>query len=339
MRDNMKIPSWLPDLLNADIPEDGKSFSANGVTLLRDRGILRANSTATSSQGQTRNAFGFKWQKRDTYEGTIATNLHNWLIEKYGDIAEAPWWAEYGEHPILLDAGCGAGLSVLKLFAPLLPRLRFIGADISTAIDVAQTRFEERGFQGAFLQADCQALPLPKNSVDVIFSEGVLHHCDDTRKALAAIVSHLKPNGRILFYVYKKKGPAREFTDDHIRARLQNMSPEEAWNAVMPLTKLGKILGELDLEIKIPEKIELLDIPAGPINLQRLFYWHVLKAFYSPEMSLDEMNHINFDWYTPQNSHRQTPEEVHKWCHALNLTIEHEYIENAGITIIAKKVA
>ena len=28
---------------------------------------------------------------------------------------------------------------------------------------------------------------------------------------------HLKPGGRILFYVYRKKGPIREFTDDYVR--------------------------------------------------------------------------------------------------------------------------
>jgi arsenite methyltransferase len=105
----------------------------------------------------------------------------------------------------------------------------------------------------------------------------------------------------------------------------------------MPLTKLGKALGDLHLEIEIPEEIKLLGIPAGRVDLQRLFYWHVFKAFYGTEMSLNEMNHINFDWFMPKNAHRQTPEEVRNWCSALNLTIEHEYIENSGITIIAKK--
>lgn len=47
----------------------------------------------------------------------------------------------------------------------------------------------------------------------------------------------------------------------------------------MPLSRLGKVLGELDIEIDVPEAVGLLEIPAGRINLQRLFYWHVFKAF------------------------------------------------------------
>lgn len=95
--------------------------------------------------------------------------------------------------------------------------MRYIGADVSRAVDVARDRFAERGLAAAFIQADLQQLPLPPEAVDLIFSEGVLHHCNDTHNALAAVTRHLKPVSKILFYVYRKKGPVREFTDDYIR--------------------------------------------------------------------------------------------------------------------------
>ena len=104
-----------------------------------------------------------------------------------------------------------------------------------------------------------------------------------------------------------------------------------------PITRLGNLLGELNIEICIPERIELLDIDAGKINLQRLFYWHILKCFYRPDYNLDEMNHINFDWYAPKNAFRQSPEEVRAWCEEAGLDIEREHVEEAGITIIARK--
>ena len=115
------------------------------------------------------------------------------------------------------------------------------------------------------------------------------------------------------------------------------MPPEEAWRAMEPLTSLGVALGELDAELDVPEPIELLGIPAGRISVQRLFYWHVAKAFYRPDLTFDEMNHINFDWYVPTNAHRQSPEEVRAWCTAAGLTIEREVVEDAGITVIARK--
>ena len=332
-------PDWLAELLGGDVPAEGGAITVGGRHLTMDGGVLRADELVSAAQGQTRETSGFKWSKRDTFEGELAADLRRWLIEKYGDIARADWLKDYGDAPILLDAGCGAAVSGIALFAPVMDRLRYIGVDISSAVDVAKQRFQERGWSAAFLQADLQKLPLPADSVDLLFSEGVLHHTDDTAKSLAAVVRHLKPGGRAIFYVYRKKGPIREFTDDYIRDRMQAMTPAEGWEAIEPLTKLGKALGELDMEVEVPEDIALLEIPAGRINVQRLFYWHVFKAYYSADMTLDEMNHLNFDWYAPRNAHRHTPEEVRAWCADLQLEIEHERIEQAGISIIARKKA
>ena len=140
-----------------------------------------------------------------------------------------------------------------------------------------------------------------------------------------------------MFYVYRKKGPIREFTDDYIRARVAAMTPEEAWAKLMPLTKLGVTLGKLDIDIDIEEPIDFLEIPAGKINLQRFFYWHVCKAFYRSDFPLDEMHHINFDWFAPANAHRQTPEQVRAWCNDCGLEVEREILEEAGISIVARK--
>ncbi|CAN5172660.1 class I SAM-dependent methyltransferase [soil metagenome] len=329
--------SWFNALLGAELPGEGESLTVRGRRLTVVGGIPRAHEFVSEAQGQTREAFGFKWAKRDTFEGHLAENMRRWLIEKYGDVTKSDWLFQAGENPVLLDAGCGASLSALALFEPVLDRIRYVGADVSDAVDVAKLRFKERGLPGEFLQVDLLQLPLADESVDLIFSEGVLHHTDNTRAALTALVKHLKVGGRILFYVYRKKGPIREFTDDFLRDKLQTMSPQEGWDAVMPLSKLGKVLGDLNLTIDVPENIDLLGIPAGKIDIQRLFYWHVFKAFHQPEMTLEEMNHINFDWYAPRNAHRQTPEDVRDWCADLGLAIEHERIEEAGITIIARR--
>ncbi|HEY3044873.1 MAG TPA: class I SAM-dependent methyltransferase [Vicinamibacterales bacterium] len=331
-------PDWLRDVLRTDSLEEGKTFQAQGQTFVVRNGIPRSQNVGSAAQAQTGETFGFKWKKRDAFESAASrARHHRWLIERYGDVATAPWLAEHGDRPLLVDAGCGAGWSALELLGPLIPRLRYLGVDVSEAVDVARQRFEERGLNAGFLQTDINDLPLPENSVDLIFSEGVLHHTNSTERALTSLARLLRRGGRFLFYVYRRKGPVREFTDDYIRAKLQAMTPEEAWHAMGPLTKLGISLGELDAEIDVPEAIDLLGIPAGRINVQRLFYWHIAKVFYGPELSFDEMNHINFDWYAPANAHRQSPEEVRRWCAQAGLTLEHEVVEEAGITVIARK--
>lgn len=335
----MDAPDWFLALTNA--PRDageGARFDLRGRPFELRGAIARALKLHSAAQEQTAEAFGFKWHKRDTFERPEQlARMREWLIERYGDATASPWFAGLGANPVVLDAGCGGAMSAIELFGPALARLRYVGVDVSSAVEVAKARFEERGLRAGFLQADLGDLPFAPESFDAIFSEGVLHHTDSTRGALAALTPLLKRGGRFMFYVYRRKGPIREFTDDYIRDKLQKMTPAEGWVAMEPLSKLGKALGDLDVELDVPERIDLLDIPAGKINLQRLFYWHVFKAFYRPEYTLDEMNHINFDWYAPKNAHRQSAEEVRAWCADLGLDIERERVEEAGITIVARR--
>lgn len=336
---NRIMPDWFWPVLGVDGPWPG-TRSIRGQDVEIKGGIPRSTALLSAAQAQTEETFGFKWKKRETFESPASlARMRAWLIERYGDVVEAGWFADHGADPLLLDAGCGAGMSALELFGPALPRLRYLGVDVSEAVDVAADRFAERGLEAGFMQADLTRLPLPEASVDLIFSEGVLHHTNSTEGALAALARLLKPGGRFLFYVYRRKGPIREFTDDHIREKLQAMSPQEAWAALKPLTRLGIALGELEAEVDIPEPIDLLGIPAGRIDVQRLFYWHVAKMFYRPDLDLDEMNHINYDWYAPANAARQSPEEVRAWCTESGLVVEREVIEEAGITVIARKGA
>jgi len=304
-----------------------------------DLSCLAQNQILGTAQEQTSKAFGFKWSKRDTYESAaVQSTSRQWLLERYCDNDPArlrAWLA--GERKIILDAGCGAGYSALLFFGDHLKDHDYLGVDISEAVEVAKTRFSEAGYPGDFLRMNLLDLPLPHQSIDLIFAEGVLHHTDSTEKAIKSLARLLKAGGRFLFYVYAKKAVIREFTDDHIRQALQSLSDEEAWRALEPLTKLGIALGRLGLEIEVPEDIPFLGIRHGKIDLQRFFYWNICKMFYHPEFSFDELNHVNFDWFRPLNCHRQTPEEVVRWCNEAGLKIEHINIQEAGISIVAIK--
>lgn len=334
------IPDWLWSFLDTSAVPEGGRFSLLGGDFVVKSGLPRLQSLVSAAQAQTEETFGFKWKKRDTFERPEQLQrMRAWLIERYGDMEAASWLAEHGDAPLILDAGCGAGMSGLELLAPVLSKVRYLGVDISEAVDVAAARFAERGLSAGFMQADIANLPLPEKSVDIIFSEGVLHHTDSTENALKSLAKLLKPGGRFMFYVYRTKGPIREFTDDYVRNLLQTMAPEEAWRALEPLTELGIKLGELDATIDIPHAIDILGIPAGPINVQRLFYWHVAKIFYRPEYTFDEMQHINYDWYAPRNAHRQSEEQVRQWCADSGMEIEREVVEEAGITVIARRNA
>jgi SAM-dependent methyltransferase len=331
-------PDWLWALLGVDAAVEGSVFDANGCRVAVRNGIPRASGAVSDTQQATRASFEHIWGADETFHGDAGLSvLRQWYLERYGDVANAPWWSEYGDLPLVVDAGCGAGISALELFGDRLRRVRYLGIDLTGAVDRAAARFDARGIPAGFLQANLMELPLPESSADVIYSQGVLHHTDSTERALKYLATRLKTGGRILFYVYRKKGPIREFTDDYVRSRLKGLTPERASAALTGLTAFGRMLGELNFEIDVPEAIDVLEIPAGRINLQRFFYWHVAKAFYHPDMTFDEMHHINVDWYAPVNAHRQTPEQVRTWCREAGLEIEHENLQEAGITVIARR--
>jgi arsenite methyltransferase len=331
-------PTWLADLLDADDLDEGARHEVRGQPLVVVDGIPRVGQDVSDDQAATREMFGYKWTQEDTFTRPRALEMmRTYLESRYGRVAELPWWDEYATPALVLDAGCGAGVSGRELFGPMGDRIRYLGVDLTPAVAVAKRRFEETDVDAAFLQADLTNLPLEPGSVDVIFSEGVLHHTDSTEGALKAVAPLLRSGGRILFYVYRRKSLIREFTDDAIREQLQAMSPEDAWTALESLTKLGIALGELGVELDIPEDVDVLGIKAGKVDLQRFFYYDIAKAYYDPELTFGEMHHLNFDWYAPKNAFRQTEEEVRRWCDEAGLEVEREHIQQSGITITARK--
>jgi SAM-dependent methyltransferase len=331
-------PSWLWDVLGTTTQREGDAFSVHGTLYRFVNGIPRQASLFSETQAQTQDAFSYVWSSDERFqsEASLAV-LRDWFMENYGNVGDAPWWSELGDNPLVIEAGCGAGISGSETFGQRINRARYLAVDISDAVDRAAERFARKGLKAAFVQADLMNLPVPDGTADLAYSQGVLHHTDSTERAISAVARKLRKGGRFLFYVYRRKGAIREFTDDHIRAMLQGRSRQEQWELMLPLSQFGRTLAELNVEVDVPEPVDLLGIPAGRINLQRLFYWHVAKAFDRPEMTLDEINHINLDWYLPINAHRQTRDEVRTWCERAKLTIEREHVQDAGISIIAVK--
>ena len=311
------------ELLNIDIEE---------INILNKKGM-------SENQAQTQQTFAYEWSRQDSYESDDHKTMRKkWMWEKYcdNDPSIIDVWLE-GEEKIILDAGCGSGYAALLFWGEHLNKHHYLGVDISDAVEIGKELFAEANIRGDFLKANLVNLPIEDESVDIIFSEGVLHHTDDTGETISYLSKKIKKGGRFLFYVYAKKAIVREFCDDHIRKVLGPLSDEEAWEALKPLTQLGISLGELNVEIDVKEDVPLLGIKKGKLDVQRFLYWNVFKAFYRPEFSLDEMNSVNFDWYRPINCHRHTKEEVITFCENSNLVIERLCEQEAGYTVIAQK--
>lgn len=327
----------MEDWLGFALPGHGETRIWESETLVQQRGIPRLVGQSSLAQDHTAAVFGALWGSgRLSHDRYVAWH-RTWFLALYGEIAEASWWAGYGERPRVLEAGCGIGLTGFALLGQRLAQVRYLGVDISTSVDEAVRCFRERDLPGCFLQADFTRLPTVANRVSVIFSQGALHHTDDTERALKGLVPWLHPGGRILFYIYRTPGPIRALTDGYLRERLRNLPIHEAWQQLMPLTRLGQCLGEMAIQIDIPEPIDLLGIPAGPIDLHRLIYWHFLRAAYQPGLTLEELNHLNLDWFAPGNAHCHTEATLRQWCQDAGLVVERLVSQPSGIAVVARR--
>ena len=250
--------------LDADGLEEGEAVKILSIEYILMNKILRQRIVYDNRKNRIKDTFSFKWHKRSTYESeSVQNSACAWLMERYlGNKPDSlEQWLPAGAR--VLDTGCGSGYSSLLLFGKYLDSINYLGVDVSDAVDVTSERFGAKGRKGEFLQADLMRLPFPNSVFDMVFSEGVLHHTDSTEKSLKYLSGLLVKGGRFLFYIYKKKAPIREFADDYVREYLKDMGDEKAWDALIPLTKFGKMLGDLNIDVNIPEVIPYLEIPAG----------------------------------------------------------------------------
>jgi arsenite methyltransferase len=293
--------------------------------------------TEDANQKQTQQSFGFKWQQRHTYDSpAVLASSREWLVSRYGFVDVDEMRRYMASRPRVLDAGCGSGFSASLWLTAEWGGAMWVGVDISDAIDVARSRL------GAvpdthYVQGDLLQLPFADGTFDVVFSEGVLHHTPSTADAFRSLVRLLTPGGELMAYVYRRKAPVREFTDDYIRGIVSALEPQDAWAALRPLTALGRALSSLKAEVDVPQDIPYLGIKAGRHDVQRLMYWHFAKMFWNDAFSFEENNHINFDWYHPRYAHRHTESELRSWCDETGLTMTHLDAQESGYTIRAVK--
>ncbi len=316
----------------------GELRAASGATYRIEDGVplLVRTDQFQEGQGETVESFSWKWRRAQNYRGATLGHYSQWYLDRYGFKTVDALSRFLAGKQRILDAGTAHGRDA-EMYAKNSPASVF-GIDISFGVKNAYRDLGELP-NAHFVQADLTRLPFPERFFDFIGCDQVIHHTPDTRASLAHLVTRLAPGGHIAFYVYKKKGPVREFCDDHIRAQTVNMSPEECYRVSEAITRFGKMMSDLKLTIDIPEDIPVLDIKAGKHDLQRFIYWNMFKCYWNDTMDWESNVITNFDWYHPLHAHRHTRDEVEAWCKEEGLTIQHLDVQESGISVLAQKIA
>jgi SAM-dependent methyltransferase len=287
----------------------------------------------------TPRSFHDKWERNKDL-GWSATQdehseIHRWILNRNGFPDLLAFKRHLGGKRRILDAGCGNGRVTMLLRNASDPiHTEVVGVDL-VAAEVARGNLEgspNLTIKQADLLQDLTAL----GQFDFIYCQEVLHHTGDPRSAFRNLAGILDKGGELAIYVYKKKAPCREFSDDYIRARISDLPYDEAMEACRQITDLGRVLANLNVNVTVPA-VDVLEIKAGEYDLQRFVYHFFMKCFWNAEFSHGDNAAINYDWFHPQDATRHTVDEVRTWFQESSLSIVHEHVDEYGITMRGRR--
>ena len=291
-----------------------------------------------NSMNNTAESFFSKWKNNPdlAFSETLreGSDIRNWILNRNGFQSAAELSSFLKNKKRILDAGCGNGrvTALLRTTAPAESEI--VGIDL-VASEIAKKNLDNAP-NTSFYEKDLMNDLSDLGTFDFIYSQEVLHHTANAETAFLNLVKLLSSDGEIAIYVYKKKAPLREYSDDFIRDKIAGLSYEEAMKVCDEITKFGMELHKQNVKVTVPA-LDVMGIEAGEYDVQRLIYHFFFKCFWSDSMSFHDNSVINFDWYHPQNCTRHTTEEVRGWFAKAGLKVTHEFTDFYGITMRGKK--
>jgi SAM-dependent methyltransferase/uncharacterized protein YbaR (Trm112 family) len=328
------ILKGVPCFLSGPMQPDLTEFCARHAL---QKPVNAPNRPEASEQARTNETFSDKWRRFKQYglEPAHKKFLFGWYCKKLGTRDIDGLKNFYRGKKRVLEVGPGSGFNT-----------RFIAENCSGDVfaldvsDAAFTTFENTSDlrNCCVVQADLMEAPFPDDTFDFIIADGVLHHTPNTQAAVEALYRKVRPGGQFFFYVYRKMGAVRVFTDDHVRQAFMPLSVEECYAACEGITELGRELSRLNATIALDKPIPVLGIPAGVHNVQRLLYYNFLKCFWNEAFDYETNNMVNFDWYHPHHAWQHTEPEVAGWLEGLG--VERYQFNDAnpnGISVLLTK--
>ncbi|QOG12156.1 class I SAM-dependent methyltransferase [Arcobacter sp. FWKO B] len=281
---------------------------------------------------QTTEAFGWQWHNSDMGHNDGSKIYSRQLFfDRYGICEDE--LKEYIYNKVVYDPAIGSG-RVEHIFAKYAKEI--YATDLSDAVFKAKENLSTIFDNINYFKGNLINPPFKENSFDVVVCHAILQHTGNTFEGIKSLTNVLKNGGIIFFDVYRKAAPLRDFTDDFIRSLVSDLKPQEAWDKLIPITKLAQELYNKNIVVK--DDIEELEIEAGEYNLQRFIYYKFIKTFWNENMSFEDNHMVVFDWYYPKVSERYTVNEVKDWLSKLDLEVIKLHVLEGGIGVIARKL-
>ena len=186
------IPRMLPDELSHLTVGYHKEFFSrypNQTAEFRGRSPRQHDDRWWRAEGRTIRSYSYQWRKfKDMFP--------HWE-EVFLDSIR-PITPEFFSGRVGLDGGCGFGRS---LYYASKYGAEMIGLDLSEAIEAARENATASG-RVHLVQGDIFHPPVKRQSLDFVYSIGVLHHLPDPRRGFLTLTQLLKPGAPMFIWVY-----------------------------------------------------------------------------------------------------------------------------------------
>jgi SAM-dependent methyltransferase/uncharacterized protein YbaR (Trm112 family) len=326
----------LPKILTGELRGNYSDFVKSYDKWFTSKGLQPAEQSSERKESkQVQETFREKWMTKDVMgisdSSPYKKFMRNWMLRKYGWDSEPKFEKALSNRRMILDAGTGLGREVINL-AKAARQSIVVGIEFSDCATSAMRNVSSLS-NAYIIQGDLLRSPFKEESFDFILSEGVLHHTPNTEEAFRKCCRLLKIGGEFAFYIYRKRGPVREFTNDYLRNIMQKMSSKESWEIAERITRFGKALSDIKAKVRIPEDIPELGITAGETDIHRFIYWNFLKCFWNDGLPFEENAIINFDWFVPEHAHRHSENEIRSWCLKKGIEIVWFNAEESGYSV------
>lgn len=232
--------------------------------------------------GDYAGSFGRQWH----WFREVQIDSLNRMSVSEATLASTTGWAD-GDYRgrRLLDAGVGAGRFAERAAAK---GAEVFGIDLTRAVDAAYQNIG-RLPNVHLAQADIFALPLRRESFDLAYSIGVLHHTPNPALAFARVAETVAPGGKLAIYVYSRYGPAHRMSDA-LRVVTTRLPLRVTWVLAAGAVPLYYVH-------RLPVVGRAFRL-ALPISMEPHWRWRWLDTF---------------DWYTPKYQAKYLYPEVFRW--------------------------
>ena len=178
-----------------DIREGELACVACGARYPIARSIPRLLPPALADEARaTAERFGYEWTRFAEIRPEYEPQMLGWI---------APVGRDAFVGARVLDAGCGKGRH-LRLAAAFGAK-EVIGIDLGPAVDAAAQNTGDLD-NVHVVQGDLTRPPFRPESMDLIYSIGVLHHLPEPEAGFRALAPLLVPGGRFVAWLYAREG-------------------------------------------------------------------------------------------------------------------------------------